>query len=356
MSKMCPVSNFIERVSYWSEIADKDTSDNLVVNGSYCSIKVENNALVVQPGKLCEQSREPKIYYRGKVPFERLVILSRHGNISLDVLHWLRDQNVSLLVLDWKGDVILSSYPEPASNPVLRRLQYTLSAEKCTRIACAIIRRKIISQLEIVKRHPELNDRERVIDLLYCGTIELKDPDWRFQDVEYLRMYEARLAKSYFQSFEGLPIKWYRTDQKVIPSHWKIVTCRTSDISPNGNARKAINPFHSVLNYSYGVAESQLLGYILAAGLDPSCGVLHADNNYRDSLLWDLIEPHRAEVDAKVLDFFSKISLRKGDVAMLPTGEISINPELSRHIVASVGIDNSKLRDTVRWFKERLTT
>ncbi len=211
-----------------------------------------------------------------------------------------------------------------------------------------------MSQLDTVKCHPELKDRERLLDLLHCGTVELENPGWQFQDVDYLRMYEARLAKAYFQSFEGLPIKWYRADQKVIPDHWKVITCRTSDISPNNNARKAINPFHTALNYSYGVAEHQLLGYILAAGLDPACGVLHSDTKGRDSLLWDLIEPHRAEVDAGVLDFFSKISLRKGDMVMTSSGEVAVNPELSRHMVASINIDRGQFKDTVKWFREQL--
>lgn len=355
MSKYCTTRDFSERVSYWSEIVDKsvDNSDYLVVNGSWCSIKVENDALVVQPGELCEQSKEPSVFYRGRVPFTRLVILSRHGNLSIDVLHWLRDQKISLLVLDWKGDVVLSSYPEPASNPVLRRLQYTLSHEKHTRIACALIRRKAIAQLETVKKYPELKDRDKLLDLLQCGIIELEHPDWRFQDKEYLRMYEARLAGPYFQSFEGLPIKWSKADEKIVPSHWKVITGRTG-ISTYGNARTAINPFHTALNYLYGVTEHQLLRYIHAAGLDPACGVYHNDKVGRDSLLWDLIEPHRAVVDDTVLKFFHNTTFKKGDVRVYPSGQIELNTELARCMVSSCKVDNRQLQSTVQWFKSQL--
>lgn len=355
MSKYCTTRDFTERVSYWSEIVDKpaDNSDNLVVNGSWCSIKVENDAMVVQPGELCEQSREPSVFYRGRVPFDRLVILSRHGNISIDVLHWLRDQRISLLVLDWKGDIVLSSYPEPSSNPVLRRLQYTLSYEKCIRIACTIIRRKTMAQLEVVKKHPELKDHDKLLDLLQCGIIELENPDYRFQNTEYLRMYEARLAGPYFQSFEGLPIKWYKSDEKIVPNHWRVITGRKG-ISTYGNAKKAINPFHTALNYIYGVVEHQLLRYILAVGLDPACGVYHNDKIGRDSLLWDLIEPHRATVDDTVLKFFHTTTFRKGDVRVYPSGQIELNTELARYLVSSYKVESRQLQSTVQWFKSQL--
>jgi hypothetical protein len=46
-------------------------------------------------------------------------------------------------------------------------------------------------------------------------------------------------------------------------------------------------------------------------GLDPGLGYLHADENYRDSLACDIMEPVRPQVDAFVFDWISGKSLKR---------------------------------------------
>lgn len=353
MSVLSPIRNFTEQCAYYADRVSQE-AETLVVNGRYASIKVQNNALVVQPGALCDQESEPTTYYRGKCPFDRVVILSKSGNLSLDALYWLKDQGVSVLMLDWKGDVVYSMSPEPASNASLRRLQYlTSGSDKGASIACKLVLAKTEAQYETVKRHPELNNREYLLDLLRAGINELESPDYRFTDVDYIRLYEARLAAEYFDSFVGAPIRWQKKDQRIVPPHWQEITTRTSGLSDK-NARHATNPFHAALNYLYSVVEHQLLCYIHASGLDAACGFLHVDKNGRESLLYDLIEPHRAYVDDMVLSWFNRNVLKRGDVTVFPSGEIALNPELARYLVVSAGIDPRKLKDSVTWFKGQL--
>ena len=357
MSIVSPARDFILQCDYYSNKLDgsKQDSDTLVVNGNYSSFKVVNNTLVVQPGTMCESAREPMIYYRGKVPFERVVILSKSGNISLDALHWLGSQQVSILMLDYKGDVVYSMLPEVASNAHMRRVQYMMDDHKATRIACQLVREKTASQLETVKAHTELSHREYLMDLLQMGMSELARPDYRFDDMNYIRTYEARLASVYFDAFVDVPLTWRKSDRKVIPPHWQRITNRTSGLSDK-NARHATNPYHTALNYIYAVWQHQLLGYIHASGLDAACGVLHADRNGRDSLLYDLFEPFRAVADEQVLSFFNRNTLKKGDITLFPSGEIALNPELARYLVTSTAIDARKLQSCVSWFKNEILT
>src|SRR5262249_50755439 len=129
---------------------------------------------------------------------------------------------------------------------------------------------------------------------------------------------------------------------------------RTSTFS--GSPRQAICPFQAALNYLYGVAEHLMLCSIRVSGLDPACGFLHFDDAYRNSLVFDLIEPHRAEIDARVMRFLNKTTLRRGDVTMLPKGQIVLNRELLRYLIVSCLPDAKKLGATVTWLVRILSS
>ena len=94
---------------------------------------------------------------------------------------------------------------------------------------------------------------------------------------------------------------------------------------------------------------------IRPSGLDPACAFLHADHAYRDSLVYDLIEEHRASIDKKVLEFFEYTELRRGDILMLPSGQINLNKELCRYLIVSCLPDVKKLGLTVQWLVKTLT-
>jgi CRISP-associated protein Cas1 len=37
---------------------------------------------------------------------ERIILIDGSGSVSFDVLSWLAEQNVSLIRIDWKGDIV----------------------------------------------------------------------------------------------------------------------------------------------------------------------------------------------------------------------------------------------------------
>jgi CRISPR associated protein Cas1 len=164
---------------------------------------------------------------------------------------------------------------------------------------------------------------------------------------------EGRNASYYWGAYVGIPLHWRQKDEKLVPPHWRVITDRPSSLS-GLSPRRAICPFHAALNYLYGVAEHLLLCSIRTAGLDPACAFLHADHAYRNSLVYDLIEEHRAEIDRKVLEFFERTTLQSGDITMLPMGQITLNKELSRYMIVSCLPDPRKLGDTVTWLIKTL--
>ena len=57
-----------------------------------------------------------------------------------------------------------------------------------------------------------------------------------------------------------------------------------------------MDPANAILNYAYGVLEGQCRQALAAEGFDLGCGFLHADQQYRDSVVYDLMELYRPAV------------------------------------------------------------
>ena len=57
-----------------------------------------------------------------------------------------------------------------------------------------------------------------------------------------------------------------------------------------------------------------------ALGLDPGLGFLHVDPKARDSLVFDVLEPVRPQVDAFVLDWITGAALKRGWFFEQPDG------------------------------------
>jgi hypothetical protein len=104
-------------------------------------------------------------------------------------------------------------------------------------------------------------------------------------------------------------ITFPRKDLARTPEHWQVFGARRSPIS--GSQRLAINPANAMLNYLYAIVESEARLAAAIVGLDPSLGVLHADQVGRDNLACDLMEPIRPQVDAYVLDWVTRTPLRR---------------------------------------------
>lgn len=300
-------------------------------------------------------------------------MLSRSGSITLDAFHWCKEQDISILMLNGNGTPVYSLSPDSESNAKLRRLQYQAGDTGMAGfVARELVRRKTIAQIETLKALPTREQDQQFIHFagmripvkndmglmpgeslwkpLEDGLVELS----HMGEIETIRTLEGRLAFHYWNAFVGLPINWRPSDAKIVPPHWKSITERMSSGSGTG-ARKTKSPFHAALNYLYGVTEHMLLCAVQVAGLDPSCGFLHADKEHRPSLIFDLIEPHRAVIDAQVLDFFRSVTMRVGDVTLMPSGQVVLNKELCRFLIVKCLPDGSGLSTTVQWLVNTLT-
>lgn len=70
-------------------------------------------------------------------------------------------------------------------------------------------------------------------------------------------------------------------------------------------ARLPRHPVNAMLNYGYGMLAHQLRSQVVAAGLDPTIGIVHGNSENSMPLVYELMEPLRPLVDAEVLTFAS---------------------------------------------------
>jgi CRISPR-associated protein Cas1 len=90
-----------------------------------------------------------------------------------------------------------------------------------------------------------------------------------------------------------------------------------------------------MLNYAYGVLESEVRAQVLAVGLDPTIGYLHGSYRDKPALVFDIMEPLRPVVDLRTLQFVQKRALEPGDFTLHTDGVCRLNPGLAASVVRS---------------------
>jgi CRISPR/Cas system-associated endonuclease Cas1 len=83
-------------------------------------------------------------------------------------------------------------------------------------------------------------------------------------------------------------------------------------------------------------------------------GFLHADQQYRDSLVYDLMELFRPAVDALVLAFLDRTTFAYGDMVRASTGQCMLHPQLARVVVAACQVEQERLSKGAGQLREML--
>ncbi len=100
-----------------------------------------------------------------------------------------------------------------------------------------------------------------------------------------------------------------------------------------------------MLNYAYGVLESQVRMQVRAAGLDPTIGILHGNARGQHGLVYDLMERLRPIVDRKVLEFVQSRIFHPADFTLSNNGMCRLNPELARSCFPHVSAGRAGIID-----------
>ncbi len=234
---------------------------------------------------------------------KRLVLIGSDGFVTIEALRWIADQDAAFVMLDRDGSLLTTTGPVRSSDARLRRAQaLATQSDVALRIALELIDKKLAGQEEVArnKLHAPNN-----ADTIHRYRSELAEAD----SIVRVRSIESSAAIAYWSAWRSLRIKFPTKDEARLPDHWRVFGARMSPLT--SSPRLAVNLPNAMLNYLYGVLESECGLAAAALGLDPGLGVLHQDAKARNSLACDLMEPIRPQIDSYVLDWITRDPLKK---------------------------------------------
>ena len=296
----------------------------LVVDGFGIALRVRYGKLHVQDG--IGRQRRSIVIDRAGSGLERLVLIGHAGFVTLEALAWLRAIGAALVQIGRDGEVLAHSVPYGYDGHPIRRAQ---ALAVTNGLDLAIARDLIASKLDGQRRNlvqlraPDL----REFDALRAALVSA-------DSIERLRVIEAAAASSYFGAWKGVEIRFRERDLARIPARWLRCGSRASVLT--GAPRAATSPLNAVRNYLFACVEGEARLALLAHGLDPTLGVLHADQRNRDSLALDVMEPVRANVDAFLLNLLEDRVFEARNFAELPNGICRIAAPLTHELALTL--------------------
>ncbi len=289
-------------------------------DGYGISLRVLYGKLRVEDG--IADRRRSIIIDRTGSKLERLVIIGKTGTLTLEALAWLRAMGAALVQIGSDGALLTRSIPFGYAGLPIRRAQaLAVSNGLAVDVARDVISQKLRGQRANLVRLKarDTTGFDRLVQTLNGATT-----------TDEIRLVEAKAAAIYWNAWTDVPIHFKGRDLARIPARWARYDSRASILT--GAPRAATNPVNALLNYLYSLAESETRLALLAAGLDPTLGVLHADQRNRDSFALDTMETVRPGVDAFVLDLLKERVFTSRDFVELPNGICRLRAPLTHDL------------------------
>jgi CRISPR-associated endonuclease Cas1 len=295
----------------------------LVLTGFGVKLRMQSGHLEIEDG-IGPKRRKIRLARVGH-GLKRLVCISEDGFATLSALKWLADVGVSFTVLNRNGKLLFASGPTAPSDARLRRSQGLALGNG---VGLEICRKLIDAKLEGQERLV----RDRLHDLVAAQEIAAFRDKLKIADTaEAIRWLEAHAAVAYFGVLRSVPVLWPKADLPRTPDHWRITGSRQSPLS--GGPRLAVTPVHAILNYCFALLEAESRAAVVSLGLDAGLGLgLHTDAPNRDSLVLDVLEPVRPEIEKWLLAWITQEPLRRADFLETANG----NCRLMSHLCAKL--------------------
>jgi CRISP-associated protein Cas1 len=327
--------------------------DTIILGGYGASMKVEHRALVLRYDRSHTEEEKIQKLYKGVHKIHQIIVCSDGGWVSFEAIKWCCDENITVYLLDWRGSLLqVLTAKHPSSAKLIWQQYQATQNELGLSICVELVRRKIQAQLETLTCYPHLPKQPSAVEIIERETADLPTAS----TITRVRAIEAVTSRAYFSVLVGLPLRWQKSVARTLPPHWLEITNRISPLAKDHGAWHAVNPFHTALNFAYALLQGQILRAIYAVGLEPTCGYLHPFQEDRviNSLVCDLQEPFRPVVDAKMLAFFQKTTFKQGDFFQVFSGEVRLNEELRRYVLATCRVPQSEIDALVEWLKATL--
>lgn len=342
-----------ERSEYWRTYEPKKRGgkkkfhyrEPVILTGHGIRVRVHCGTLLIRNGFTHYPQKSEEIrFFRGdpNLP-DRIIISDGSGGISLDALNWMSEQEIEFLQLNWRGEVsTVAGKQGYSADPRLVAAQRSIAGtDRAIEIVRWLIREKLAASLQTLENAvPKSENRDAAIVRLGKWISQIENPRTAISIPKILGI-EGAAAAAYFAAWYGIPLKWTGVKPKPIPESWREIGPRK--MAWRKRSRCARHPVNAMLNYGYAVLKSQLRSEIVAAGFDPSIGIMHGTSENKLPLVYDLMEPLRPVVDAKILTFAQANTFSPGDFTISASGACRLNPQLTQKIVAVSAIEGRSI-------------
>ena len=209
--------------------------------------------------------------------------------VSCDVWRALAQENIPAVLIPSRGGGLPAYLGSGLSATVKIRVaqHQAVNDKKCLlKIGRWLLHMKMKGQEAVLRKFgngaPDLN--------VFCVKIrECQTAIKEANDRNSLMGYEGAAASEYFSAFA-----------EILPKKWKF---------SGRNRRPPRDPVNALLSLSYVLAGGEVRRVIHQKGLDPAVGLLHSIQPGRESLVLDIMEPIRPEVDWFVFEVLELLNL-----------------------------------------------
>ena len=106
-------------------------------------------------------------------------------------------------------------------------------------------------------------------------------------------------------------------------------------------------PAKAMLNYLYALLFVETRPGLLRAGFDPMAGIIHADNQYRDSFAYDVMDAIRLDVDAWLMEFVQNHKFTIKDFYETRDGGVRLTLKLTPFLVETLPLWTEKIEPVI---------
>jgi CRISP-associated protein Cas1 len=292
---------------------------SLYIDRRNITVKLENDALVFHES-------EQRI---GTVPIAPLERVYVRGDVILSssLLGRLGNKGIGVVILSGRKAEASLFLPRPHNDARIRILQYEAScnAVKTLSLAQATVYAKLKSQSSFLKLTADLRKDIRKPLLDAAQSIDaMMERVFQKKEIDSLRGLEGASAAAYFAAYIHL-----------FPPEVNF---------KNRNRRPPKDPVNACLSLSYTLLHSEVTLAAYGHGFDPYIGFLHKLDFGRESLVCDLVEPLRAEMDHFVWRLFAEQIIRARDFSMEKDGSCFMGKAARETFYARVEQPLEKIR------------
>ena len=255
------------------------------------------------------------------------------NSVSTSALSLCALYDIPIMLLSHTGKILSMNLPFNINGECrvkTRIAQYKSSNSiKGCEIAKNILLSKINNQRQLLIKHNQTFSSERIESRIFKIKEQPLIPELRNE----LNSLEGKASEQYFKEYFNLIPKQFKPEKR--------------------ESYKTQNKFNNLLNLGYEILSAEIYKAVLLSHLDPYLGYLHGEQYLKPSLICDLIELFRFNIDEFLITYVQKLDLKES--FELNGNKPFLTPiEMKKYILeVSKTFDNTLLHQRIKKFGKR---